>query len=68
MRDATLAVFKGRCGHQWIGHVSGSYTCPVCGAADGDHHLASMEELPVQVESWGAWEELAKEEQKRVPA
>jgi hypothetical protein len=34
-----LYLFHGKCGHQWVGALSGSFQCPVCGLWDGDHHL-----------------------------
>ncbi|MBA4033204.1 MAG: hypothetical protein C0480_01170 [Bradyrhizobium sp.] len=56
-----LSLFRGKCGHAWVGATDGSYACPVCGAHDGDHHLLSMEPIAVQVEDWGcAWEELGR--------
>ena len=59
--DYGVAVFAGRCGHRWIGTVSGDYTCPVCGAHDGDHHLVSVEELPVQPQDSGTtWARVAE--------
>lgn len=58
-----LAIFTATCGHEWIGAMSGSFACPVCGLHDGDHHLTSSRELPVQVETWGGvWKELTKQE------
>ena len=36
-----LTVFVGKCGHEWVGTMQGSYGCPVCGLHDGDHHLVS---------------------------
>lgn len=33
------ALFRGRCGHAWIGDSGGWYACPTCGDYDGDHHL-----------------------------
>jgi hypothetical protein len=56
-----LSLFRGHCGHEWVGSTSGSFACPVCGEHDGDHNIASMEEIPVQVDDWGtAWSELNK--------
>jgi hypothetical protein len=59
----TLSLFSATCGHTWIGSGSGSYACPVCGLHDGDHHLTSEEEFPVQLDDFGSgcWKELAKE-------
>jgi hypothetical protein len=48
-RDDALSLFHGRCGHQWVGASAGSFACPVCGAHDGDHHLISVNPIPVQV-------------------
>jgi hypothetical protein len=54
-----LSIFRGRCGHEWVGASGGSYGCPICGDHDGDHHLVSAEQIAVQCEDWGtAWEEL----------
>jgi len=54
-----LSLFKGRCGHLWVGATGGSFGCPVCGDHDGDHHLTLMEAIPVQPKDWGtAWEDL----------
>jgi hypothetical protein len=44
----TLGLFTGRCGHRWIGAEDGFYGCPLCGDSDDDHHLESMEEIPVR--------------------
>jgi hypothetical protein len=56
-----LSLFKGRCGHQWVGATCGSFGCPVCGDHEGDHHLLAMEDIAVQVEDWGTtWEDLSK--------
>lgn len=46
------AVFESVCGHRWIGNVEGDYACPMCGLYDGGHHLAMMEQLPVQPSGW----------------
>jgi hypothetical protein len=54
--EELLTVFEGRCGHRWIGSMTGSYACPVCGDHDGDHHLIGAEELPVQLDDWGSGE------------
>jgi len=52
-----LHLFRGRCGHEWVGSTGGSYACPVCGDYDGDHHLVSESEIAVQPNDWGtAWE------------
>ena len=48
----TLVLFTSDCGHRYIGHLAGFFGCPVCGRADGDHHLTGMEELPVQLDDW----------------
>jgi hypothetical protein len=55
MNDAAmyLSVFTAKCGHEWIGSGQGSFACPVCGLHDGDHHLISVDEFPVQVNDWG---------------
>jgi hypothetical protein len=51
-----LACFAENAVTPGSGPRTGSYACPVCGLYDGDHHLASMEEIPVQVDDWGdAW-------------
>lgn len=56
----TLGLFSGRCGHRWIGAVEGSFACPVCGDHEGDHHLVSTDELPVQMDDYGSkWDDLA---------
>jgi hypothetical protein len=55
-----LAVFRGRCGHEWIASIEGSYACPVCGEWDGDHHLLGWEQYPVQPSGWGFFEQLAE--------
>jgi hypothetical protein len=57
-----LTLFTASCVHTWIGHQSGSYACPVCGLHDGDHHLTSAEDFPVQLDHWGSecWQELAE--------
>ncbi len=58
--EETLTLFRGRCGHQWVGAIDGYYGCPVCGDADGDHHLVAFEPIAVQIDDWGcAWERLA---------
>jgi hypothetical protein len=61
-----LYLFHGECGHQWVGAVRGSYQCPVCGLWDGDHHLTSMDPIPVQVNDWGSgvWKALAEASNK----
>jgi hypothetical protein len=46
-------LFEGRCGHQWFGFAEGSFVCPVCGDYYGDHHLVSMDPLPVQLDDLG---------------
>jgi hypothetical protein len=48
-----LSLFKGRCGHQWVGATNGSFACPVCGDHEGDHHLRSIDPIPVQIDDWG---------------
>jgi hypothetical protein len=59
--EGTLSLFTGRCGHQWVGATGGFFGCPLCGDADGDHHLVSMDSIAVQPEDWGsAWEGLDK--------
>jgi hypothetical protein len=35
--------FECRCGHRWQGDAGDDYTCPHCGAGDGDHQLTRME-------------------------
>jgi hypothetical protein len=56
------SLFTAACGHSWIGSNEGSYACPVCGLHDGDHHLTSQEEFPVQADDFatGCWEALRK--------
>jgi hypothetical protein len=48
-----LSLFRGKCGHTWVGATDGSYACPVCGVHDGDHNIASIKVIPVQVDDWG---------------
>jgi hypothetical protein len=38
----TLSLFAGRCGHRWVGASDGYYGCPLCGDADGNHHLIAF--------------------------
>jgi hypothetical protein len=58
--ENTLSLFRGRCGHQWVGATDGFYGCPVCGDADGDHHLIAFDPIAIQIDDWGcAWERLA---------
>lgn len=54
-------LFRGDCGHEWVGAVTGYWGCPVCGRYDGDHHIAHMAPIAVQVEDdlGGAGEALA---------
>jgi hypothetical protein len=49
-KESVLSLFRGRCGHQWVGTTYGSFACPTCGLHDGDHHLISMEPIAVQVD------------------
>jgi hypothetical protein len=60
MTEDILSVFRGRCGHQWVGASNGSFACPKCGDHEGDHHLVSSAPIAVQVDDFGcgAWEEL----------
>ena len=59
--DEILGLFNGYCGHQWVGASGGSFKCPVCGVHDGDHNIASMDPIPVQVDDYGcAWGDLQK--------
>ena len=59
--DGLLSLFRGNCGHTWVGATDGSFACPTCGAHDGKHHLASMEPITVQIEDWGrAWGQLSR--------
>ena len=64
MRDTiedTLTLYRGRCGHQWVGASDGSYACPICGLHEGDHHLVSAEPIAVQVDDWGtAWADIQR--------
>jgi hypothetical protein len=56
----TLSLFAGRCGHRWVGASDGYYGCPLCGDADGNHHLIAFKPITVQINDWGcAWERLA---------
>jgi hypothetical protein len=50
--EDTLTLFKGRCGHQWIGSRMGTYACPLCGDYDGDHHLIGLDPIAVQPDDW----------------
>lgn len=61
-----LCLFHSKCGHQWVGALRGSFQCPICGLWDGDHHLTSMDPIPVQVNDWGngVWKELAEAGEK----
>jgi hypothetical protein len=61
MSDHVLSLFKGTCGHQWVGATDGSFACPVCGLHEGDHYLVSMDPIAVQVDDWGTdtWATLA---------
>jgi hypothetical protein len=55
----TLSLFTGRCGHRWVGATNGYFGCPLCGDADGDHHLIACDPIAVQPEDWDcAWENL----------
>jgi hypothetical protein len=55
----TLAHYRGRCVHEWVGAIGGSFGCPMCGDHEGDHHLEHMEPIPVQPDDWGtAWDDL----------
>ena len=55
----TLSLFTGRCGHRWVGATDGYYGCPLCGDADGDHHLLACDPIAVQPDDWGnAWQDL----------
>lgn len=48
------ALFKGDCGHQWVGAETGSFGCPICGTSGGsDHHLVSMDPIEMQYDDWG---------------
>ena len=60
--EQTLSLFTGRCGHRWVGATNGYYGCPVCGDADGNHHLEAMDDIAVQPDDWGtgAWTKLAR--------
>ena len=42
-----LTLFKCRCGFEWAGDGAGDWTCPECGAHDGDHHLKKMKVVPI---------------------
>ena len=54
-------LFRGDCGHEWVGALGGTFTCPVCGRYDGDHHLTHMAQIAVQVDDIGcAWAKLAE--------
>ena len=55
-----LTLFKGRCGHQWVGSMSGY------GDYEGDHHLVSTDPIALQIEDLGgAWEPIARAARKR---
>jgi hypothetical protein len=55
-----LSLFRGRCGHHWVGATGGSFGCPICDDDNGDNHLREMIPIAVQVEDWGsAWTQLA---------
>jgi len=60
--ENSMALYRGRCGHQWVGAYNGYYGCPVCSAYDGDHHLIAMEPIAVQPDDWGSgtWQRLAE--------
>ena len=59
--ENVLSLFRGRCGHQWVGASDGYFGCPLCGDADGYRHLVAQETIAVQVEDYGcAWDDLAK--------
>lgn len=64
--DYDLYLFRGECGHEWVGSVCGTFACPVCGLYDGDHHLTLMEPIAVQVEDIGCtWHVLAADSAAR---
>jgi hypothetical protein len=48
--DIVLCLFRGRCGHQWVGATDGWLGCPVCGDHERDHHLRTVDPIAVQVE------------------
>jgi hypothetical protein len=62
MTDDILSVFRGRCGHQWVGASNGSFACPKCGDHEGDHHLVSVDPIAVQADDFGCgvWDDLAR--------
>jgi hypothetical protein len=61
-----LTLFKGRCGHQWVGSMTGYFACPICGDCEGDHHLVSTDPIALQIEDLGgAWEPIARAARKR---
>lgn len=63
----SLQLFRGRCGHQWVGALEGHFACPVCGDYDGDHHVVSMDEIAVQPHDLsGTWEEIIKWRDKEI--
>jgi hypothetical protein len=45
---SALSLFRGRCAHRWVGAAHGYFGCPLCGDADGDHHLVSEEPIAAQ--------------------
>jgi hypothetical protein len=50
-----LSLYRGHCGHRWVGATEGLRRCPVC----DDRSVASEEPIAVQSYDWGsAWKHL----------
>src|SRR5262249_39626518 len=60
--ENALSLYRGRCGHQWVGATEGYYGCPICGDADGTHHLRAIEPIAMQPDDYGSgtWQRLAE--------